>query len=211
MASDPPRQPTDPGRTDPDPSSASDPSSRVDRLRRWLSTYALHVETLLAAGSIGLGVVAVPILIFGIFAALPSDAPSAGSTDPGTPILDAGAVVGAASLALVLALAVAVLAHRYVEVRDRDPSSTDELDALTVVAGGTRIVETLAAVTLLVGVPATVASLAQFDRVPDALGLLVAIAGVLLPVVVLGHAAGAFLGSLLGIGDDGEGDPATVG
>jgi hypothetical protein len=208
MASDHPRSAPDSGRSDPDPSSQSGPPSRVDRLRRWLSTYALHVETVLAAGSIGLGVVAVPILIFGAFAALPSDAPSAGSTDPGTPILDVGAAVGAASLALVVTLAVAVVVHRYAEVRDR--SSAADLDTLGVVSGGVRIVETLAAVTLLVGVPATVVSLARLDRVPDALGLLVGTAGVLLPVVVLVHAAGAFLGYLLDVGDDEDG-ATTVG
>jgi hypothetical protein len=173
-----------------------------------LSVYALHVETLLAAGSIGLGVVAVPILIFGIFAALPSDAPSAGGTDPGTPILDAGVVVGAASLAVVVTLAVAVLVHRYAEFRDREPSPDDDLDALTVVSGGTRAMEAVAAGTFLSGLLATVVSLALLARVPDALGLLVGLTGVLLPVIVLVHATGAFLGYLLDVGGD---DSATIG
>lgn len=211
MSSDLSREATGPERTGPDSSSTPESASRVDRLRHWLSRYTLHVEALLAAGSLGLGVLAVPIVIFGMFAALPSDAPPSGRTDPGTPILDAGAVVVAASLALLVALAVAVLVHGYAELRGRESPFADGLGALTAVYGGVRIVETLAAATVLLGLLTAVGSLLTLERVPESLGLLVGIAGLLLPVVVLVHAAGALVGCVLGVGRDDETEPATVG
>lgn len=206
MSSDASRETAGSERTGPDPA-----PSRVDRLRGSLSTYVLHVETTLAVASLGVGLLAVPIVLFGLFAALPTGPPPPEGTDPGTPILDVGLVVAVVSLALVVTLAVTVLVHGYTELRGRGPPSVDDLDAPTAVYGAVRAAETLTAGAFLAGLLAAAGSLSILGRVPDSFWLLVGVAGVLLPVVVIVHAAGAVVGYVLGVGrDDGTG-PASAG
>jgi hypothetical protein len=165
--------------------STQEPSTRVDRLRVWLFAHPLHVETSLAVISVSLGLVAIPIVVFGALAALGSE--------PGTPILDAGMTVVVGSLISLAALAVTLLVHAYAEVRHRGLPSSGGLDATSIVYGGTRTLETLTAGTLLLGLLASAASLSTLGSVPGLVGLTTAVAGLLVPTIVCAHAAGTFL------------------
>lgn len=172
----------------PPDSSTLDTSSRIERLRGWVSAHPLHVETVLALASATLGYVAIPILIFGSFVALGGE----------EGILAGGVLVAATSLFLLVSLAIALLVHAYTEVRHR-PLPADNLDALSVIYLGARAVETVTAVLVLLSLLASVASMALVETVPDLLGLLAVVTGLLLPVIVIVHATGALVGYVLGV------------
>lgn len=184
---DPPSQASTSGSV-PGSSTPSSPS-RADRLRAWLSAHPLCVEASLAVVSIGIGVLAVPIVAFGSLVALEGE----------TRILAAGMIlvlVGALSL---LSLAVSLLVHAHLDVRRGRLRANDGSGAQSVAYTGSRVLQTLTAGTLLLGLLASALSLAARSSVPDLLILVVGAASVLLPPLVLVHAAGWFVGTSLDI------------
>lgn len=167
-------------------SATSELSSRVDRLRAWFSANPLRVETLLAVVAVGLGILAVPIVAFGSLVALGGDAR----------ILEAGMLVVVAGLLSLVGLAVALLVHAHIELRDEELYE-DDPDALSVVYGATRAAESLVAGLFLLGLLATVGSLVVTNSVSDLLEVATGIAGLLLPILVVCHAVGAVVRSVI--------------
>jgi|GEM_PF-6012200 hypothetical protein len=94
------------------------PESRIGRLSAWLSGHPLHIEAAVAAAAIGLTIVAIPFLSFGIFVALEGE----------TAILAIGVAFIAGSLLSVVGLAVTVVGHTYSDIRQHGFPTSAELD-----------------------------------------------------------------------------------
>jgi hypothetical protein len=178
-------------------------------LQQWLVTYTLHFEVALAGGSLALGIVALPFLVFGSLAALGSGPPGEGA-DLGTSILGVGALSLLAGVVVLGVLAVTLLVDTGVDVRRHGLPSTDGLDALAFVSGVTRAVETLFAGAFLAGLIGAVVSVGATGQLPDIVSAILVLSGLLLPAVVLVHAAGASVGYLLGVDETGDDSTAVV-
>ncbi|ERH00879.1 MAG: hypothetical protein J07HN6_02508 [Halonotius sp. J07HN6] len=158
------------------------PESRIGRLSAWLSGHPLHIEAAVAAAAIGLTLVATPFLSFGIFVALEGE----------TAILAIGVAFIAGSLLSVVGLAVTIVGHTYSDIRQHGFPASAELDLNSVVYGGTRAVETVAAVGLLAGLVSVVLASVIAGSVPNLIWAVVVATAVPLPPVVLAHATVTF-------------------
>jgi hypothetical protein len=77
------------------------------QIQRWFLTNSIWVETLLAVVSVGIWIVALPIIIFGTFTAVGGD----------TSILDVGMIIVAAGFFSVTLLAVYTIVSTVLEIR----------------------------------------------------------------------------------------------
>lgn len=162
-----------------EPSDDDPPESRIGRLRAWLSEHPLHIETTFAAGAIGLALIATPFLSFGIFVALEGK----------TAILAIGVIFIAGSLLSMVGLAATVVSHIYSDIRQREFPASPKLDLQSVVYGGTRIVETVAAVGFLAGLVLAMLAGVITGSVPSLIWAMVVATAVLLALIILAHAA----------------------
>lgn len=192
--------------SDPDGAASSGSNSRLDRLQQWLTTYTIHFKTALAAGSLVLGLVALPILAFGTLAALPTGGPPSEGANLGTSILSTGLLIALVGLVLLITLAVTLLIETGTAVRRRGLPSAGGHGALAFVSGITRAVETFLAGAFVMGLVAAVVAVLAVEQLPGIVSAVLLVSGLLLPLVVLLHGVGALGGYLLGVGDsDGDG------
>ncbi|ERG91839.1 MAG: hypothetical protein J07HQW1_01873 [Haloquadratum walsbyi J07HQW1] len=82
-----------------------------NQLQKWFLTNALWVETLLAIVAVGIWIIALPIIIFGVFTALDGD----------TSILDVGMMIVVAGFTSVTLLAVYAVVSGFLEIRHQGP------------------------------------------------------------------------------------------
>ena len=145
---------------------------------------------MLALASVGLGVLALPIVVFGSLIAIGGE----------TRVLGVGMLVVAAGLLCLVVLSVALLVHAYTEISHRGLSLGDDPEILSVVYGGVRTAETVTAAVGLTSLLASVVTLFTLESVPGLLALTAGVAGTLLPTIVLVHAAGALVGYVFNVG-----------
>lgn len=168
-------------------SSTTETGSLIDRLLTCLSAYPLYFEALFASVSLGLAIIAAPIVIFGMFVALGGE----------SLILEIGAVIMIGSLCATVSLAVALLIHAYYEVRQYGLPRTGNRASMSLLYDGTRAVETAIAIAVLsslIGIPL---SASLFESIPRVLWMLLGGSSIMLPVIVLTHAIVAFGGAIL--------------
>jgi hypothetical protein len=168
----------------------SESPSRRDRLRAWCSAHPLYVEASLAVAAIALGVLAAPIVAFGSLVALGGE----------TRILEIGMIVVVVGESLLVVLAVAALAHARLDVRRGALRAAGGARGVAYV--GSRVLQTLTAAALLLGLAVAAVSLAARGAAPEPLAVIVGAASVLLPVLVLVHATGRIVGTALDRGSD---------
>lgn len=93
-------------------------ATRRERVARWLCSYGLHLETILAVVVLLLAIVTALVVAFGAITALPTGAPPEGSPpqeQPG-PLLSIGTTLLNGTILLALALGAIVLAHGLAEL-----------------------------------------------------------------------------------------------
>lgn len=169
--------------TKPDPES----ESYVDRLCTWGAVNALYVETALAVLAIGLGILAVPFVTFGLFTALEGE----------TSILAGGLVIAAGGLVSLVALAATLLVHAYTEIRRQGLSFGGGHSTLLTVYAVSRWVETVTAGIFLVSLLAVIISGIAVGSVPELLPVVGGFSAILLLVVVISHSCGAIIRRVL--------------
>ncbi|ELZ41641.1 hypothetical protein [Halorubrum tebenquichense] len=160
---------------------ASSSRSRTERFGAWVAANGLYVETALAVIAIGVGIVSVPFVTFGVFTAIEGE----------TTILTVGSVIAAVAFVSLGTLSSLLVFHARVEVRRHGVSFTDSRGVISTVYTMARAVETLLAVTVLTSVLSVVVAAIAVGSVPDLLPALVGFSAVLLPVVVIAHGCGA--------------------
>jgi len=154
--------------------------SHARRADAWLSSNGTYVEAGVAVTAVVAGAVAVPIVAFGALTAIGGE----------TTILTGGLVVAAVCLGLLILLAGLLLVRGYLEVRYRGMPFGGDDDVSATAYGAARTAEALAAGTFLVGLVASLASVASIGRVPSLILLAVGAGGVAMPALVLSRATG---------------------
>lgn len=173
-------------------------SDRRTRIRRWLLSYGLHVEILLALLLLVVAFVTIVVVLVGAVTALPTGPPpEGGESGTGGPsgIVDLGNLLLNGGLALTVGLGVFLVVHGTVELWTvvRTPPRRDLLDGGNLAYAGVRTVQTAAAVAfagpILTGV--TLSRLGVLSDDPSTTVLsVVFVCGVLMLVSVFAHAAG---------------------
>jgi len=155
--------------------------SYADRADAWLSSNGTYVEASVAVTAAVAGAVALPIVAFGALTAIGGE----------TSILTGGLIVVAVCVGLLIALASLLLVRVYLEVRYRGgPFGGDDAGVSATLYGAARTAEAFAAGTFLVGLVASLASVASIGRIPSLLLLAVGAGGVATPTLVLLRATG---------------------
>lgn len=155
--------------------------SRTERFGAWVAANGLYVETALAVIAIGVGIVSIPFVTFGVFTAIGGDAT----------ILSIGSVIAALAFVSLGGLSSLLLFHAQVEARRHGVSFTDGQGVISTIYTTTRAVETLLAVTVLTSVFSVIVAAIAVGSVPDLFPALVGFSAILLPVVVISHGCGA--------------------
>ncbi|MFC7323664.1 hypothetical protein ACFQMF_03600 [Halorubrum rutilum] len=155
--------------------------SYAGRADAWLSSNGTYVEAGVAATAAVAGAVALPVVAFGALTAIGGE----------TSILTGGLIVAAVCLGLLTLLAGLLLVRASLEVRYRGaPFGGDDAGVSATLYGAARTAEAIAAGTFLVGLVASLASVASIGRVPSPILLAVGAGGVALPTLVLLRATG---------------------
>jgi hypothetical protein len=175
------------GRSDPEAARAESrppEGSYAGRADAWLSSNGTYVEAGVAVTAVVAGAVALPIVAFGALTAIGGE----------TSILTGGLIVAAICVGLLIALAGLLLVRGYLAVRYRGvPFGGDDAGVSVTLYGAARTAEAVAAGTFLVGVVASLASVASIGRVPSPILLAVGAGGVATPALVLLRATGEFV------------------
>jgi len=173
---------------DADQTSSDDPTgpapplrSRTERFGAWVVANGLYVETGLAVIAIGVGIVSIPFITFGIFTAIGGDAT----------ILSIGSIIAALAFVSLGSLSSLLLFHAQVEVRRHGPSLNGGQGVISTVYMIIRVVETLLAVTVLTSVLLVIVASIAVGSVPDLFPALFGFSAILLPVLVTAHGCGA--------------------
>ena len=161
----------------------SHPDAYSDRAYTWLSRNGLYIWAGISVVSIGLAVLAVPLLAFGSLAAIGGE----GS------ILAGGTAIVLLCTALLLGLAVVLLSYAYLEVDRRGIPFVGDRSTRTLAYDSIRTMETVAAGTFTGGLLAMLGLAVSVGNVPTILSVTVLAAAIGLPVTVLVHAAGRFV------------------
>ena len=103
------------------------------QIQRWFLTNSIWVETLLAVVSVGIWIVALPIIIFGTFTAVGGD----------TSILDVGMIIVAAGFFSVTLLAVYTIVSTVLEIRHQGLFFDQTRDIASVAHDGSQVLKTI--------------------------------------------------------------------
>ena len=176
-----------------------------EQVQRWFLTNSIWVETLLAVVSVGIWIVALPIIIFGTFTALGGD----------TSILDIGTIIVVAGFLIITLLAVYAVVSAILEIRHQGLFFDQMHDGASIAHAGIQFFKTLIAgvllISLFIWIISALTATATSTAIPglsntsvsgsaSALRMvfrwnlsLLAASGFLLPVTVLIHAFGALV------------------
>ncbi|RKS75201.1 hypothetical protein BDK61_4748 [Haloarcula quadrata] len=182
MPSDPSSDPT----AAPRQSGMAAPPSQTERIQAWMSANTLPVEILLTALSIAVWVIALPVVIFGSFTALGGD----------TSILSAGMMIVAAGSLGVIVLAAWVLIRTVIDIRNHGPPLRGADSTRAIAYDGIQSLKAATAGVFATSLLAYGVLSLTVQSGPTLVLQLIGVCGILLPVLVLIHGLGAFIGYL---------------